>query len=51
VQFIREVKHIFLMDGCICQEACPQGAIRVAIARDDYPEISIQRLSEAVDVG
>ncbi len=38
--------------GCgNCVEACPQGAIRVVIARADYIENAIQRLAEAVDVG
>lgn len=38
--------------GCgNCVEACPQGAIQVVIAREDYIENAIQRLSEAVDVG
>ena len=34
-----------------CVEACPQGAIQVVIARENYIENAIQRLSEAVDVG
>lgn len=38
--------------GCgNCVEACPQGAIRLVIARDDYIENAIERLSKAVDVG
>ena len=38
--------------GCgNCVEACPQGAIRVVIDREDYIENAIRRLNEAVDVG
>lgn len=38
--------------GCgNCVETCPHGAIQVVIAREDYIENAIQRLSEAVDVG
>lgn len=38
--------------GCgNCVEACPKGAIRVLIERNDYIENAIQRLGEAVDVG
>lgn len=38
--------------GCgNCVEACPFGAIRIIIEREDYVENAILRLSEAVDVG
>jgi ferredoxin len=38
--------------GCgNCVETCPHGAIQVVIAREDYIENAIRRLSEAVDVG
>jgi ferredoxin len=37
--------------GCgNCVEACPEGAIRVVIEREDYVEHAIERLTKAVDV-
>jgi len=37
--------------GCgNCAEVCPQNAIQVIVEREDYAEVAIERLSQAVDI-